>query len=301
MKFFNTKNGRIVKTVLAVVLAIATVAGAAALIATVANKKDDGLKKISPTFEVGGLTESGKYKETKLSLYTNESFGCQGLKITPDFDAGVCYQVYYYGDQDEFISSSEVYTEGIVALVPDNAIKARLVITPIWEAGTEEKDKELNIFDALTYGGKLTVEVAKEQFDTVRDKRNSSLPNEVFELVRYIDDSFVLRGEGHMDYEDGVFIPSEGTGYYFSEEVSVVGKTDVILKVASSSLVVESSESTGLAFIFDGQPNYSLEYELICVNGEFSYISIDVTSYSSFALKFDTSSYGVVQLFVLGE
>ncbi len=291
MNFFNTKNGRIVKTVLAVVLAIATVAGAAALIATVANKKDDGLKKISPTFEVGGLTESGKYKETKLSLYTKESFGCQGLKITPDFDAKANYQIYYYDEVDNFISASEVYTEGVTAEVPASAIKARLVITPIWEKGTEDKDKELNIFDALIYGGKITIKVADKQYETAIEKIEGS-----GNLVVSLENAYVYQG----------YVKSDTSPSFWSNAINVNGIDKVVVCVDTTDLdgtklTMQSSQIPKVQYLADSETaateiSYS-NMEIFGVKDGNTYFILDVSSFSTIRFSCSSVSYDVFAVY----
>ena len=48
------------------------------------------------SYEVGGLTEYGKYEEDEGSLYTKEKFACEGLKATLAFDATINYKIFYY-------------------------------------------------------------------------------------------------------------------------------------------------------------------------------------------------------------
>ncbi len=286
MNFFNTKNGRIVKTVISVILAVGILAGSIALITTLTNKKDDGLKKISPTFEVGGLTETGKYKETKLSLYTKESFGCQGLKITPDFDAKVNYQIYYYDEVDNFISASEVYTEGVTADVPASAIKARLVITPIWESGTEDKDKELNIFDALTYGGKLTIKVSDKQYDSIEEKITSS------------SNICTMFGRGIFD---GVnFNASSTSPLYLSNEIEVQNYDSVIIKVKSSTYngTVMSGEYEVDAFsCYMDKTKVTSGINIVLESDGFVYLSVDVSNASSLIVCVDVASADVMEIY----
>ena len=66
----KTKN--LLTKIFSIVLAVGTLIGAVALVNHfVSNKADDnGLVEVNTKFEVGGLTEYGKYLETKESIYT---------------------------------------------------------------------------------------------------------------------------------------------------------------------------------------------------------------------------------------
>ncbi len=157
------KTKKTFKTIIAAVLGVVVVGGAIGLGVSLFKKDEDGLKTIHPTFSVGGLTNTGKYEDTEYSIYTKESFGCQGLKVEVDFDSNIEYQAYFYDADDNFVSASEIYEEGHTFEVPYPAFYARLEVTPIWENNVEEKDKELGYFDTFKYGNQLTVKVNETQ------------------------------------------------------------------------------------------------------------------------------------------
>ena len=105
-------------------------------------KLTEKLKTIIPIFVFGGLkTEDGKYEETDGSIYTKQAFECQGLEIELDFDNTIKYQVFYYEDDGDFISSTDVLLGNQELSVPFMATHARLEITPNWaEMGEDYKD-----------------------------------------------------------------------------------------------------------------------------------------------------------------
>ena len=100
-------------------------------------------KTIHPVFIVGGIDEyNGEHVDTKGSIYTKDAFECKGLAVQLDFDSHVTYQAFFYDNLDNFISASPVYEKGAELDVPEDAVYARLEVTPIWE--------EINIDDEAT-------------------------------------------------------------------------------------------------------------------------------------------------------
>ncbi len=159
------KSKNILKTVIICFVAFGLIAGSVSIFGSL-GKNDDGLKEISPKFSVGGLTtgqNGGKYVETKYSIYTKEAFDCIGLEVTKEFDANVTYQVFYYDELDNFISASTVYSDGAKMELPYRGVKARIVITPTFEAAEVGEDQDLNIFDCWKYSRQITVKVSKNQ------------------------------------------------------------------------------------------------------------------------------------------
>ena len=129
----------------------------------ISKKLDDDTRIIHPDFKVGGLDENGEYKKTENTIYTMESFECLGLKIKLDFDANVKYQVYFYDELDNFVSTSDVYEESMEIEVPENAKLARLVVEPIWESDVKEKDRVCHWYDTYKYVKQLEIKVLKDQ------------------------------------------------------------------------------------------------------------------------------------------
>ena len=82
-------------------------------------------------YEVGSLKEQGRYEEDKGTLYTKERFACDGIKATLDFDSTISYQVSYYDILDNFISKTDVLTEGYSGEAPINSSYARIQINPL--------------------------------------------------------------------------------------------------------------------------------------------------------------------------
>ena len=144
------------KKIGAVLLAGALGIGAIFGIAKLGEVLDTETKTIYPTYSVGGLkTTDGKYTETTDSIYTKEAFECQGLKITPDFDSNVSYEVFFYDSNEQFISSSGKQTD-FYENVPSFTKYARIQITPL-------EDDKVSWYETSKYANQLKVEVNKEQ------------------------------------------------------------------------------------------------------------------------------------------
>ena len=122
--------------------------------------REDNTKTISSSvFSRGGLDENGEHVVTNKSLVTEESFDCIGLRIVPDFDSHLTYDVYYYDYYDNLIEKKlglkKTYDEDFPL-----AKTCRIVIHP---EGSDDKDFEIGYFDVRGIAKKLTITVDKEQ------------------------------------------------------------------------------------------------------------------------------------------
>ena len=157
----NYKTKQILSIIMVCVIAFGAIMGLSAL----SNKLDEDMKIITPTFEVGGLDNiTGKYVETEGSIYTKESFECQGLTIKLDFDSQVKYQVFYYDELDEYIGECTAeYDESVELVVPENAKFARVKVTPVWGADVKANDRVVEWYEVFKYSTQLEISVFKDQ------------------------------------------------------------------------------------------------------------------------------------------
>lgn len=157
----NYGKKKVWKTVGIIALAAVLVAGATAGIANLANKNEDGFEKVSVKYEVGGLDDSGKYVETEDSLYTKEGFDVEGKMVYADidFDSTITYQLYYYGENDEFISATEIMTEDYKGDVPEGTLTCRVEITPVWSEDTEKDDQKVTWLNKGGFADQLKLNV----------------------------------------------------------------------------------------------------------------------------------------------
>ena len=164
------KLKRKTKQILSIIMVCVIAFGAICGFSTLTGKLDEDMKIITPTFEVGGLDNTtGKYVETDGSIYTKESFECQGLTIKLDFDSQVKYQVFYYDELDEYIGECTAeYDESVELVVPEGAKFARVKVTPVWGADVKEKERVVEWYETLKYSTQLQISVLKDQ-ETVAD------------------------------------------------------------------------------------------------------------------------------------
>lgn len=170
------------KKLLSVLLAIITFAGAIFGLVKLGNYlKEDHKKQIS-NFDRGGLDENtGDYIKTNKSIYTKNSFSAKGLEIKLDFDSNVSYQVFWYDELGEFSHCSEVMTKGSKFYTPYKH-EARIVITPQWETGASEDEKEIKWHEVSKYANQLTISVFKNQSVTEKDFTKYKLNDSIFTL-----------------------------------------------------------------------------------------------------------------------
>lgn len=113
-------------------------------------------------FSVGALDENGKYVENKQAIYTKEAFECEGLRIQPDFEAKLTYDVYYYDSNEKLLEAkvglTEVYDEDFPL-----AKLCRVVIHPAIPEGENAKDFNISYFEVNGFAKQLKITVDKKQ------------------------------------------------------------------------------------------------------------------------------------------
>ena len=160
---------RTIKKILTVVLVGAIIAGVVALVAFLAKPKTT--KEVPITaYSVGALTNEGLYLESDDSIYTKDLIGCLGLTIERDFESESEYQVFYYGEEGNFLAKTEKLDEDIYIFSADEDLTAiydtiyscRIVIYPdMGDVGAEEH--KLYFWDVYTVANDFTVTVNKNQ------------------------------------------------------------------------------------------------------------------------------------------
>lgn len=142
---------------LRIVCAILAIVMLGGIIGATVNHFNKDTRTISVSaFSIGGLTEDGKYLESKNRIYTKDAFECAGLHIVPEFELNVSYVVYFYDEDGAFIEKTELMTEEFKDSVPAAAKTARVVIIP------NDEDIELNVFQIRKYAKQLTISVANQ-------------------------------------------------------------------------------------------------------------------------------------------
>ena len=133
------------------------------------HKADEGFELVDAAFERGGLDDKGVYVDTKASIYTKEAFKVsEVVKIKLDFDSNIEYQIFFYGENDSFISKSEIFKKTEDVNVASNATYARLVITPIWDSDVKEDNQKIGFFEVNKYAKQLLVMTVPTEADDAK-------------------------------------------------------------------------------------------------------------------------------------
>ena len=164
-KYRNFKNRINWKTVILAAVSVALVAALAVTGITLFNKKDkdsDGYVQVDPQFTIGGLTETGAYKDTNASLYTKEAIEADSVRIKLEFDSNVKYQLFFYDENGNFVSSGTALASGSTTpTLPEGASAFRIMITPVWGEDVEAEDQKVTIFNKGTYTKQITVSIVE--------------------------------------------------------------------------------------------------------------------------------------------
>lgn len=152
------------KNLIAGTLAVLVVAGAVFGLVKITGKDTRSIG--GTAFSVGAIDANGKGIEVKTSIYTKDKISCQGLSIVPEFDSSSEYQVFFYNEDDHFLSSTAKRSDSFTSSeIPACAQYARIVIYPstLGEDGKEIKDFKVRLWDVLGIANDIKITVAKEQ------------------------------------------------------------------------------------------------------------------------------------------
>ena len=206
------------------------------------------------TFSVGGLNASGEYADTNLSVYTKDSFECDGLTVNPDFEAKGSFEVFYYDADGEFIGTSgtQESTDGEYAKGDafPYAKYARVVITPAVptnEDGVEEEDFKIRFYEPAIYASEYTITVAKEQRDVTGN------------LWRSFDSSMMKNGT-HDISDNAPMGELEGTAPHYHLETDAVK--------GFKSLYLESADGASFAVFFYNAKKNLISWKSVTLDGE---------------------------------
>ena len=165
------RRGTSAKSVLATIVIVAL---ALAALVGINNVVTSETKTITPTFTIGAIdAATGSYVESTTSIYTKELIEVEGLVTELAYDANVTYQVFFYDKDKLFISAAEDLTESSRYDIPEEAVYARIMITPDWEkinADVEvEEDEEIvyeiKWYEVTKFASQLTITVARNTKD----------------------------------------------------------------------------------------------------------------------------------------
>lgn len=256
-KFFKFKKNW--QNWLTVGLGVLIFAGSVIGISSLVKKANEDTKTISLTYSVGGLDANGKYEETEDSIYTKDAFECQGLKITPDFDSQVSYEVFFYDLNGQFLESSGVLTD-FYDKTPFVAKYARIELLP-------EADNKVSWYEVSKYANDIKVEVSKNQ------------NIDVATAVRNLENKAVIKGAGQGGFKGDEFLFTEGVdATYFIEPLNVADVHSLVLKIESAHLGTFSDGVHYCVEVFDiyGRP-FNLTGNVLSEQNGMSYVYLNVS------------------------
>lgn len=173
-------------TVLVVALGVGAVVGVGAAIT---NKQ----KTVSPfVFERGAIDEHGQHIKSTQSIYTKDYIECQGLEITPDFEASGTYQVFYYDTNKIFLGATSVMDAHSTVTYKKGtdfpyAAYARIVITPetpVDDDGYVDEDYKIRFYEVTSIANAFTIKINKNQKNI--DEENLFASSETLHVKRHI-------------------------------------------------------------------------------------------------------------------
>lgn len=256
--------------------------------AFVGTDNKDNMKKISPTFSLGGLDANGKYVETKESIYTKDAFECKGLTVTPEFESQVTYQIFFYDSTGEFISKTEKLEKVYKDEVAIEVTHARIVITP-----NEDEDGNavtMNVFNKSKYAKQLTLKVDKVQ-------------KTFTEIIKSLDNQAVLVGTAIYNTESHEISAASNSPFYFFAPIDVSHNNTAIVYLKTESL---SNKSVFSGVTLDATSWYDDNGEMtslnlgtvLCEIDGYSYVAIDVSDLSQIVVCTDAVSSQVLEVYL---
>lgn len=146
------KRSDTVKWVIIFLLVIGIIGAVVALF--VQMDRQTTVTQIGPeAFSIASIDEEGKEAESNVSIMTRKAFTTDGLKVELQDDAKVTYELFFYDEENAFISSTGALSTDFLGLtVPINAETAKIVITP-----TEDEDGFISLTEVIGYASQVTV------------------------------------------------------------------------------------------------------------------------------------------------
>ncbi len=259
----------------------------------------------SSAFKVGGLDENGKYVADGKSIYTKKAFECIGLRVQPDFENQLTYDVYYY-DYDERLVEvkkglTDVYDEDYPL-----AQYCRIVIHPEFpeESVGNKKDTETKWYEKIFKKNEDKIkwyEVDKyaDNFKITVDRKQEYLYKN---SVNLYNEENVSEDKGFNATVGDKLTITEVKGAKCSERISLDPSWEFIdlyirnvnnTNVNSQAIVITDEDDTVL--VSKMITAESIEYS----KGEWARITIEIPSDSG-ALSLYVRMYEEVECYIFG-
>ena len=294
-KFKKRNLKRLISTVLVVVLV-------AALCGTLISVLTNAANTIHPSFAVGALDNNGKHVADEQSIYTKKAFECVGLRIEPDFDAHVTYDVYYYDEDESFLLArkglSEVHDEDFPF-----AKYARIVIHPEAPVGTAQKDFKIKWYQVTGYANSIKISVDRKQ-----DYNNGSVLTSKAYGYNLYDDSkaklnsgfYATKGQNiSFGYDDEPF-----RNMKISEklDVSRYNYVDIVFRSNGEIISFDSAVVSGTDVVLNNTTYNRSDYPDTYKSGDWAVFTLDLMDLkaSNTTLYLYLNMYKAAECYVYG-
>ena len=153
-ELYQHKRSDTVKWIIVFLLVFALVGAVAALFVQI--DRQTTVTELGPeAYMIGALDAEGKATDSDATIVTRKAFSTDGLKVELADEAEVTYELFYYDDEDEFISSTGALGTDFYGLgVPLTAKAFQIVITP-----TEDEDGKVSLTEVIGYADQVTVTI----------------------------------------------------------------------------------------------------------------------------------------------
>ena len=115
----------------------------------------DEPKVVRPSaYKVATLNDEGKEIESEEHICTKDFYTVDGLKCELEDDAEITYQLFFYTENETFISSTGIYETEYREYPPSGAKYFKVVITP-------KSDAKITSIEKRSYAKQLTITIEK--------------------------------------------------------------------------------------------------------------------------------------------
>lgn len=155
MAYSKSKANNIKWIIAFVLIAILAVGVIFALVKIDRNETTKTIDGSVFSYSIGLIDEEGEYEQGTSSIYMKDFYEVDGLTCKLDEKATISYEINFYDEKEEFISSTgSLETDFESSSIPETAKYFRVEITP-------KNDYEVSFFEINTYADQLTVTVNK--------------------------------------------------------------------------------------------------------------------------------------------
>ena len=206
-------------------------------------------KTVSPfKFSVGALDEeTGAYVDNEAAIVTKDPIECQGLTVIPKFDSTVDYKIFWYNENETYISCTELFSmyDKFESEIPRLVKYCRIVIYPSqFDAEGKPIDNfNVKFYEAFSYASNLKIKVNKVQDFKLVDLRDVD--------AEYITYSKTELDSSYTIIQNANFATANVTVGATFEDVLNVGTQ---YSTATQVTKLDCSDVAQYKFVFSGKP-----------------------------------------------